>query len=452
MRCPLLLLCSVLLLLALSHTQTAAGLEFYLHSPREEGEASALYSCLSQAAESPLHRVQSPLASPETGLTAAGRYAYGPHFPFADDLGVQAQFEEVVLDAAAYTASHFMLQAAVSSPGRVASVAEADVIVYVAPINEIVMAHQIVPRCGGVSIVDRMSAYDAEVRSLLSLANEHQTPLLWMCAGAQCGANNAETYANGLWSELLSSPLAYFAVSDVLQLAVYRRMHVPFNKIVQIPYSTHPALRRARTQHTQDPQNTQQQKQKQASSMFYAMDKAQVGFKAPFAKIDLMKLQGNTWPYDNKVALHRSLGKTGSKEELSDAAFQRGIGESEFCFVHAVQEKPMQRRLFDAVVAGCIPVLITSRLQLPFTNQVDWGAALIMVPEAMWIAKPATVIEGVKSMPTEARARLRKKLDALWPQLDFAHAKGSLAMGHTLAAFAEAQERRKEDDRWMIIT
>jgi hypothetical protein len=322
--------------------------------------------------------------------------------------------------------------------------------VYVATINEIVMAHQIVPRCGGVSIVERMSAYDAEVRSLLSLSNEHHTPLLWMCAGAQCGTNNAETYANGLWSELLSSPLAYFAVSDVLQQAVYRRMHVPFNKIVQIPYSTHPALRRAHTQDLQDTQ-TEKTKKKKASSVFYAMDRAEVGFATPNAKLDLMELQGKTWPYANKELL-RSLGKGSAAGVLSDAAFQQGIGEAEFCFVHAVQDKPMQRRLFDAVAAGCIPVVITSRLQLPFTNEVDWSAALIMVPEAVWIAKPANVVAGVKSMPAEARVRMREKLEALWPQLDFAHAQGRLAMGHTLAAFAEARERRKEDDKWTIIT
>lgn len=43
---------------------------------------------------------------------------------------------------------------------------------------------------------------------------------------------------------------------------------------------------------------------------------------------------------------------------------------------------PNSNRPFEAMMAGCIPVIIADQFELPFENFLDWRAFSIKLPEA----------------------------------------------------------------------
>jgi len=51
---------------------------------------------------------------------------------------------------------------------------------------------------------------------------------------------------------------------------------------------------------------------------------------------------------------------------------------SRFC-LHLQGDTTTSRRLFDAIAAGCIPVIIADGVNLPFSNQLDWTKFTIQV-------------------------------------------------------------------------
>jgi len=51
------------------------------------------------------------------------------------------------------------------------------------------------------------------------------------------------------------------------------------------------------------------------------------------------------------------------------------------CCLHLRGDTTTSRRVFDAVAAGCVPVLISDHMHLPFANQLDWDAFSITITE-----------------------------------------------------------------------
>lgn len=61
----------------------------------------------------------------------------------------------------------------------------------------------------------------------------------------------------------------------------------------------------------------------------------------------------------------------GSAGALGKAAAQDGMRKSLFCLSPA-GDTPSSARLFDAIVSGCIPVIISDELELPFEGILDY--------------------------------------------------------------------------------
>eukprot|EP00457_Paulinella_chromatophora_P008328 gb/GEZN01008359.1/.p1 GENE.gb/GEZN01008359.1/~~gb/GEZN01008359.1/.p1 ORF type:complete len:407 (+),score=35.89 gb/GEZN01008359.1/:46-1266(+) len=65
------------------------------------------------------------------------------------------------------------------------------------------------------------------------------------------------------------------------------------------------------------------------------------------------------------------------------------------------------RRLFDAVMGGCLPVIVSDELELPFWEQIPYDDFVIRVPEAEWLKNATLVVQAV--LATESAEVLRRQ-------------------------------------------
>ncbi|GFY83945.1 exostosin family protein [Actinidia rufa] len=68
----------------------------------------------------------------------------------------------------------------------------------------------------------------------------------------------------------------------------------------------------------------------------------------------------------------------GTTGEAGKRAAQKGMRQSIFCLSPA-GDTPSSARLFDAIVSGCIPVIVSDELELPFEGILDYRKIAIFV-------------------------------------------------------------------------
>ncbi|KAH9291872.1 hypothetical protein KI387_042944, partial [Taxus chinensis] len=68
----------------------------------------------------------------------------------------------------------------------------------------------------------------------------------------------------------------------------------------------------------------------------------------------------------------------GSSGEAGKLATQTGMRSSVFCLSPA-GDTPSSARLFDAIVSGCIPVIVSDELELPFEGILDYRKVALFV-------------------------------------------------------------------------
>ncbi|KAL6541428.1 hypothetical protein OROGR_010914 [Orobanche gracilis] len=68
----------------------------------------------------------------------------------------------------------------------------------------------------------------------------------------------------------------------------------------------------------------------------------------------------------------------GTAEEGGKAAAQTGMRKSIFC-LNPAGDTPSSARLFDAIVSGCIPVIVSEELELPFEGILDYRKIAVFV-------------------------------------------------------------------------
>ncbi|KAL9431601.1 hypothetical protein AB3S75_026737 [Citrus x aurantiifolia] len=68
----------------------------------------------------------------------------------------------------------------------------------------------------------------------------------------------------------------------------------------------------------------------------------------------------------------------GTAGEVGKAAAQNGMRRSIFC-LNPAGDTPSSARLFDAIVSGCIPVIVSDELELPFEGILDYRKIALFV-------------------------------------------------------------------------
>ena len=125
-----------------------------------------------------------------------------------------------------------------------------------------------------------------------------------------------------------------------------------------------------------------------------------------------------------RTAMRALEGKKGhdvflTSDDMSDEKMRRarglgyaeGMSSSTFCWIPR-GDNPTSRRIFDAVAAGCVPVVVSDDIAryLPFRWAVDWRAMILQVPEKVFAKHPEEVAEAVLALPDAAVDALRARM------------------------------------------
>ncbi|EEF42357.1 probable arabinosyltransferase ARAD1 [Ricinus communis] len=96
----------------------------------------------------------------------------------------------------------------------------------------------------------------------------------------------------------------------------------------------------------------------------------------------------------------------GTAGEGGKAAAQTGMRKSIFCLSPA-GDTPSSARLFDAIVSGCIPVIVSDELELPFEGILDYRKIAVFVSSSDAI-QPGWLIKFLKDVsPAQTREMQR---------------------------------------------
>lgn len=113
-----------------------------------------------------------------------------------------------------------------------------------------------------------------------------------------------------------------------------------------------------------------------------------------------------------------------SSVNFSTTAYLAGMTSSTFCLVPK-GDTPTSRRLFDAIVAGCIPIIVSDEIFLPFDGFLDWGKFAIKVQEkdVLEAAGSRTIADYIERIPKETIQEMQVYLRSV--RDDFIYGRGS---------------------------
>ncbi|KAL6616623.1 hypothetical protein ACP70R_038893 [Stipagrostis hirtigluma subsp. patula] len=85
-----------------------------------------------------------------------------------------------------------------------------------------------------------------------------------------------------------------------------------------------------------------------------------------------------------------------------------GMRSSKFC-LHPAGDTPSSCRLFDAIVSHCVPVIISSRIELPFEDEIDYTefSLFFSVEEAL---RPDYLLNQLRQIPKSKWVEMWSKL------------------------------------------
>ncbi|KAK9156550.1 hypothetical protein Scep_003124 [Stephania cephalantha] len=100
--------------------------------------------------------------------------------------------------------------------------------------------------------------------------------------------------------------------------------------------------------------------------------------------------------------------KEGTIGEVGKLAAQNGMRSSVFCLSPA-GDTPSSARLFDAIVSGCIPVMVSDELELPFEGILDYRKMALFVSSSDAL-QPGWLVAFLKSIKPERVREMRANL------------------------------------------
>ena len=92
--------------------------------------------------------------------------------------------------------------------------------------------------------------------------------------------------------------------------------------------------------------------------------------------------------------------------------YLQNLLRSRFCFAPR-GDTASAKRLYEAIAAGCIPIVVSDKLRLPFESQVDWPAFSLRYKERDVADDPRRVLRDVQAMPTARIDAMRQRLLAV---------------------------------------
>eukprot|EP01018_Ginkgo_biloba_P037778 Gb_03999 [translate_table: standard] len=98
----------------------------------------------------------------------------------------------------------------------------------------------------------------------------------------------------------------------------------------------------------------------------------------------------------------------GSSGEVGKVATQTGMRSSVFCLSPA-GDTPSSARLFDAIVSGCIPVIVSDELELPFEGILDYRKVALFM-SSVDAVQPGWLVAYLRNISTKRIEEMRSNL------------------------------------------
>ena len=105
--------------------------------------------------------------------------------------------------------------------------------------------------------------------------------------------------------------------------------------------------------------------------------------------------------------------KPGAKYSPHDEYLQQML-RAKFCFAPR-GDTASAKRLYESIAAGCIPIIISDKLKLPYQRQMDWSLMSLRYTEQAVAADPRRVLRDVMAMPPERVEQMRRNVLAVRP-------------------------------------
>ena len=141
------------------------------------------------------------------------------------------------------------------------------------------------------------------------------------------------------------------------------------------------------------------------------------------ARAKAVELGTKNLNWQNKKSILSNLHAE-SKDEYLDE-----IKDSQYCLVFTCDD-PQTSRYFDAVAAGCIPVVINDAWRVsvaPFSSQINYDRFTVTIPESAWIGDPAAAIHLIYHHPHAALKRRYEALLQARPEIMWRHPQSNVA-------------------------
>jgi len=103
--------------------------------------------------------------------------------------------------------------------------------------------------------------------------------------------------------------------------------------------------------------------------------------------------------------------KAGASYETHDTYLEKML-RAKFCFAPR-GDTASAKRLYESIAAGCIPIIISDKLRLPFQRQMSWSSMSLRYTEREVSADPKRVLRDVQAMPPARVDEMRRNLMAV---------------------------------------
>lgn len=159
-------------------------------------------------------------------------------------------------------------------------------------------------------------------------------------------------------------------------------------------------------------------------------------------------------------AVHPSTASYAASHRISLArgkhdvnAYVRGMTRARFCLAPVGDQASPGRRIFDALAAGCVPLIVGDRPMLPFSSTVDYFKFAPAVSRAAFLKDPVLAIEATMHRLEPTLPLLRRAQADARQRLGFGTGEfGPLANSTTFGNAAEqllVEARRLAGSGWM---
>ncbi len=130
-------------------------------------------------------------------------------------------------------------------------------------------------------------------------------------------------------------------------------------------------------------------------------------------------------------------------EVTSQETYKRLLFNAEFCLC-VRGDTASSGRLFSVIEAGCIPVLISDWLHLPFQSLIDYSQFTLNFPESI-VNNVDYLVDYLRHLPAERKARMRQSLVDVRPLLLYETSRSDLyALNPVTLSLVEALITRKQ--------